>query len=414
MISVFTPSHNPQYLDDAYLSLKEQTYEDWEWVVVLNQGAEWEPPAEDSRVRLFRFEDSKGVGDLKAYAVDRCVSPYIVELDHDDMLMPDALECVVEAFKSNPGVVFVYSDFTEVLSDGSPSSRKFDSNFGWTYVEENGFSVCQGFAPYPHNFGYIWYAPNHLRAFTNDAYYRAGGYSEDLVVLDDQDLMSRLFFLGEPYHISRCLYKQRIHEFQTQTRGDINPGIQTGTVEMYDKYIQPMALAWAKRHGLYAIDLGAAHNKPEGYLGVDVFPGEGVDFVGDFLDLDLPDGSCGVIRAVDFLEHVPDKIAVMNKIWRLLAHGGMLLSLTPSTDGRGAWQDPTHVAGWNENSFWYFVDDLYKKFVPSIETNFHPSMVRTYYPSEWHRVKDIPYVQANLVAVKKFTKDFAGLSQISC
>ena len=34
----------------------------------------------------------------------------------------------------------------------------------------------------------------------------------------------------------------------------------------------------------------------------------------------------------------------------------MLLSLTPSTDGRGAYQDPTHVAFYNENSFWYYTN----------------------------------------------------------
>ena len=66
-----------------------------------------------------------------------------------------------------------------------------------------------------------------------------------------------------------------------------------------------------------------------------------------------------MIRAVDFLEHVPDKVALFNELYRLLAHGGMLLSLTPSTDGRGAFQDPTHVAYYNENSFWYFTDANY-------------------------------------------------------
>ena len=49
-----------------------------------------------------------------------------------------------------------------------------------------------------------------------------------------------------------------------------------------------------------------------------------------------------MIRAVDFLEHVADKVALFNEVYRLLAPGGLLLSQTPSTDGRGAFQDPTH------------------------------------------------------------------------
>ena len=50
----------------------------------------------------------------------------------------------------------------------------------------------------------------------------------------------------------------------------------------------------------------------------------------------------------------------MTEIWRLLKPGGLLVSSTPSTDGRGAFQDPTHYAFWNENSFKYFTDDRYR------------------------------------------------------
>ena len=36
-VSIFTPSHRTRYLDDCMRSLLAQTYEDWEWIVVLNQ-----------------------------------------------------------------------------------------------------------------------------------------------------------------------------------------------------------------------------------------------------------------------------------------------------------------------------------------------------------------------------------------
>ena len=75
----------------------------------------------------------------------------------------------------------------------------------------------------------------------------------------------------------------------------------------------------------------------------------------------------------------------------------MLLSMTPSTDGRGAFQDPTHVAFYNQNSFWYFTERQYAAFVPQIQCRFQVSRLSTYSPSEWHREHDIPYVAANLV-----------------
>ena len=43
MISVFTPSHDPKYLNECYRSLNEQTNNNWEWIVLLNGKAEWEP-----------------------------------------------------------------------------------------------------------------------------------------------------------------------------------------------------------------------------------------------------------------------------------------------------------------------------------------------------------------------------------
>ena len=149
------------------------------------------------------------------------------------------------------------------------------------------------------------------------------------------------------------------------------------------------------------MDLGAAHDKPEGYLGVDMREDHGVDIVADVPGgVDLPDSSVGVIRAVDFFEHVADKVALFNELYRLLAPNGMLLSLTPSTDGRGAFQDPTHVAFYNENSFWYFTDENYSRFVPEIEARFQVSRLHTHFPTDWHRQSGISYVGANLIALK--------------
>jgi SAM-dependent methyltransferase len=261
--------------------------------------------------------------------------------------------------------------------------------------------MCASFEPFPSNVGYIWYAPNHVRAFRASAYEEAGGYNPALDVLDDQDLMCLLYLVGPFVLIEECLYLQRVHARNTQANPKLNNRIQIETVLLYDHYIEKLALAWAEREGLTALDLGAAHNKPDGYLGVDVNDSDDVDIVADVAQgLDLPDHSVGVIRAVDFLEHVPDKVALFNELYRLLAHGGVLLVQVPSSDGRGAFQDPTHVSFYNENSFWYFTDLNLARFVPAIECRFQVSRLVTYFPNEWHEQHLISYVMANLVAVK--------------
>lgn len=103
------------------------------------------------------------------------------------------------------------------------------------------------------------------------------------------------------------------------------------------------------------VDLGCGPRKPEGYFGIDRHPWPGVDIVADLAKgIPLEDSVADEIRAHDFLEHLPDKIQSMNGIWRVLKPGGIADLVVPSTDGRGAFQDPTHVSYWNANSWWYY------------------------------------------------------------
>jgi O-antigen biosynthesis protein len=416
-VTVFTPSHHPRFLDECLQSLQAQTMRDWEWVVVLNQGARWRPEKEDPRVRVTVRDEVVGVGAAKRHACELARADLLLELDHDDVLAPQCLERVFAAFDDRPEVGFVYSDAAQITEDGRRDDSRFDAEAGWRYRDErvgdHDVLVAQALAPTPHNLSYIWYAPNHVRAFRKDLYEKVGGYDASLDVLDDQDLMCRLYQVTEFHHLPQCLYLQRMHHRNTQRDAETNARIQRRTVELYDRHVEANALAWAQRNGLLALDLGAAHNKREGYLGVDQYAEAGVDIVADVTNgVDLPDGSVGVIRAVDFLEHVPDKVAIFNELYRLLAPNGLLLSLTPSTDGRGAFQDPTHVAFYNENSFWYVTDANYARFVPEQRCRFQVSRLVTYFPSPWHQQHNIAYVAANLIAIKEGGARNGGLLRI--
>jgi hypothetical protein len=88
---------------------------------------------------------------------------------------------------------------------------------------------------------------------------------------------------------------------------------------------------------------------------VDVIAGPGVDVLTDLCQtLPWPDNSVDEIRAWDVLEHLPDKVHTMNEIWRVLRHGGIADLVVPTTEGSGAFQDPTHVSFWNRRSFFYY------------------------------------------------------------
>jgi len=218
MLSIFTPSHDSRWLDRAYESLLDQTYLDWEWVVLLNGTASWDQP-DDPRVHVHHSDSftedrgnapTKGVGALKKQAVGLCLGDILVELDHDDWLTPDALDQIVQAFADNPDAALVYSDFAQVNEDGSPNFDRFAEGHGWTYRTEEQYQVIESKPPTPHNVSYIWYAPNHVRAFSRTHYDKAGGYDENREICDDADLMCRLYATGPFVRIPELLYFQRM------------------------------------------------------------------------------------------------------------------------------------------------------------------------------------------------------------
>jgi hypothetical protein len=379
----------------------------------LNGGARWYSAPDDPRVIIDEADEIRGVGAAKHHACALALGDILVEVDHDDLLTTNALEEIVRAFDANPDIGVVYSDGAQILEDGSKDPSRWDAANGWVYrddvVEVAGIDgevrkrevlAVQALEPSPANLSYVWWACNHVRAFRRSVYEQVGGYDWTMDVLDDQDLMCRLYQATDFHHIHECLYLQRTHDGMTQKHSETNALIQTRTVELHDKYIEPMALAWAKRNGLLALDLGGAHSSPAGYLSVDTEPG--VDLCGDVFDVlgGMADSSVGVVRAVDLLEHISDKVAVANLIHRVLAPDGMLLSCTPSALGQGGAMDPTHCANYVEASFWYLCDRNYQKYVPALTARFQQSRLVTYAPTPWHAENQILYIQFNGICIK--------------
>ena len=401
-ISVFTPSHDSRYLSDCYRSLVSQSYTDWEWVVVLNRGAAaWRPPDKDERVTVVRAPTHlAGVGALKRFACELAKGDLLLELDHDDKLSTDCLSEVLATFRARPEAALAYSDFSQFNADGTPNQDRFDAGAGWVYTDEEvegtTYLRCHAMAPYPHNVGYIWYAPNHVRAFLRSAYEKVGGYNPELRVLDDQDLMSRLYEVGDFAHINRLLYFQRVHAANTQSSPKTNAHIQNETVALYDRMIRPLASAWAARQGLAQLRL-VSETSPR----MDETILEDVTMVDPEKPvLAYPDNSVGVIKLIDFLQRIADRAALLNECYRVLCHGGLIITQTPSTDGRGAFQDPSHLSFWNENSFWYLTRSELRFAIRTLNCRLQISRLHTGYPTAWHQEQMIPYVYANLIAIK--------------
>lgn len=406
--SIFTPTHDAKHLLEAYNSLAAQTHKDWEWVVVPNNGAKLaDDMLSDTRIRILPAPPwLSGVGAFKRFACSQCEGDYLVELDHDDMLLPTALEKIAKT-----GAQFIYSDAAQFRANGE--YQLFGKEYGWEhYSQREGDKVHQcnrSFEVNASSMHQIFYAPDHLRAWSKDIYDKVGGHDSNLGVCDDFDLVIRTYLAGATFqHIEECLYLYRIKDDGSNTWLKRNAEIQTKQQELSNKYTHALVHEWCKREDLSKYDFGSGPTPAPGFVGVDLCLGEDVWawFRG------RADNSVGCIRAYDFLEHIPHcrdsacthngrcTVRLMNEIYRVLVPGGWLLSATPSTDGRGAFQDPTHCSFWNSNSFWYYTRQQQRQYVPGITARFQGTRIWQEHPSAWHKEHNLLYVYADLVALK--------------
>lgn len=116
--------------------------------------------------------------------------------------------------------------------------------------------------------------------------------------------------------------------------------------------------------GELRLNLGCGMKKIDGYVNIDNREECRPDLVLDVTKgLPYDDNSVSEVKAADFLEHITigKTVAVIEEIYRVLKPGGLFEHFTPSTDGRGAFQDPNHVSFWNENSWLYFMADEYRE-----------------------------------------------------
>jgi len=113
------------------------------------------------------------------------------------------------------------------------------------------------------------------------------------------------------------------------------------------------------------LNLGCGFRKKEGFINIDSNPDTNPDLLHDVAQgLPYDNDSVDSIIAFDFLEHLErmEVVGLMKEIYRVLKSGGQFTHVTPSSEGRGAFQDPHHKSFWNLNTWrYYFVEPDYLK-----------------------------------------------------
>jgi|ERR1035441_429193 hypothetical protein len=106
------------------------------------------------------------------------------------------------------------------------------------------------------------------------------------------------------------------------------------------------------------LNLGCSDAHVKGWLNVDLC--EPADVIADLSAYQWPwiHSTVDEVKAWDIFEHLPNKIHTMNECHRVMKAGAKLDLFIPTTDGRGAFQDPTHVSFWTPNDLFYFCQEF--------------------------------------------------------
>jgi len=222
LVSVFTPTYKTgDKLSRPFNSLRKQTYDNWEWVCfddspdnkTFNQINELSK--KEHRISLYKSNKNCGnIGEMKYRACALAKGDILVELDHDDELMSNALELIVDAFKKYPEAGFAYTDWAELFDNGIPALYGNGFAFGYgSYRKEihNGYgelNVCQSLNINPKTVRHLVGLPNHIRAWKRDLYNEIGGYSRNCIVADDYELLLRTFLHTKMIKIPKLGYIQ--------------------------------------------------------------------------------------------------------------------------------------------------------------------------------------------------------------
>ncbi|WP_248930968.1 glycosyltransferase [Paenibacillus hamazuiensis] len=233
LVSVFTATfRSKDKIERPYRSLLNQTYTNWEWVIVDDSDDEEETykqfllPLNDSRVRRYRQDSRNGyIGALKRYAAGLCTGEILVEVDHDDELTPDCLQKIVQAFRQNPECGFVYGDCTEVYASNLHAHwYGWDCGFGysthyrvWLHKMNRWQNVQRHTTLNGKTIRHLVGLPNHPRAWTRDCYHLVGGHRDELLVSDDYDLLIRTFLCTKFAAVPDLLYIQYRNEHGNNT-----------------------------------------------------------------------------------------------------------------------------------------------------------------------------------------------------
>ena len=189
--------NNGKYLMEAVESVRQQTYVNWEIVLVDDGSTDnseelYSELEKDERIRIFRNEKNMGCGYTKRRCAELAKGEVCGFLDPDDVLLPNAIEDSMGNLKTHPNCVLSFSRFytCDEKLNKIGECRKLELK-GKSYFENRD------------------YCPEHLAVFRRDAYQNTDGINPLLKAGVDQDLYFRLEEVGGVAVMDKFTYLYR-------------------------------------------------------------------------------------------------------------------------------------------------------------------------------------------------------------
>lgn len=202
-VTVIIPAYNTkaEWLTAAVESVKAQTYPHWQLVCVndASPGDHVRPLLDDlakadSRIEVVHLSENRGVSGATNAGFARATGEYVLVLDHDDVLEPQALHRVAKA----------------VLSEGRPGLLYSDEALTWTDLSDV-FAV-RARPQFSHDYYLCHPYFVHLVAMRSELVRKVGGWDETLKTSHDVDLVLRILEVTDAVtHIPDVLYLWRTH-----------------------------------------------------------------------------------------------------------------------------------------------------------------------------------------------------------
>lgn len=191
--------NNGKYLMEAIESVRQQTYKNWEIILVDDGSTDdsdliYKSLGKDDKIHIFYNNENKGCGYTKRLAVSLANGQLCGFLDPDDAILPEALNIMVRTHFAHPEVSLVTSRYYYCDINLIP------------YKESEPLIIPEG----KDFFTLQRYTAEVFSAFKKNIYDQTEGISEKYHLGVDQDLYFKLEEIAPILPINDITYKYRI------------------------------------------------------------------------------------------------------------------------------------------------------------------------------------------------------------